>query len=247
MDYEEILSEIGLNRWESRTYVALIELGSTTTGPLVKKSEVPPSKIYPVLESLNKKGFINYVIKGKVKYFQAVDPSILNSILKEKEKKIEKIVAELKIKQLTNNSTNKQFVELFEGLKSIKHLLLNLIEQEKSEESWCGFGPGFHDEKIKEFYDWWGPRRESTGIKGRLLVSKQNRNLFEESLKKEDLPLVRKITRYSKVFFPGDVFIYRENVVIIDWKDPPTAIHITSKNLSQQYIDFFEGLWGQAK
>jgi sugar-specific transcriptional regulator TrmB len=245
MDYEETLSEIGLNRWESRTYVALIELGSTTTGPLIKKSEVPPSKIYPVLESLNKKGFVNYIIKGKVKYFQAVEPSILNSIIKEKGKKIEEVVIELEKKQ--NASVKKQSVELFEGFKSIKTLLVGLIEHKKPGASWCGFCPGFHDEKTKEFYDWWGPRRGSTGIKGRLLVSKQYKDFFEKSLNKGDLLKVKEITRYSKVFFPGDVFIYQENVVIMDWNDPPTAIHITSKNLSQQYIDFFEGLWEQAK
>ena len=40
MVHEELLREIGLSNWETRVYIALLELGSTTTGPLVKKCGV---------------------------------------------------------------------------------------------------------------------------------------------------------------------------------------------------------------
>ena len=70
MEPKELLAEIGLTERESKVYLALLELGSTTTGPLVKKSEVPNSKVYEILESLQNKGLVSWITKGKTKYFQ---------------------------------------------------------------------------------------------------------------------------------------------------------------------------------
>lgn len=240
---ENLLESLGLTNWESRTYLALVEMGSTTTGPLIKKCEVPQSKIYAVLESLNKKGLVGYTIKGKIKYFQATDPSKVIALFKERENRVKTILEELKQKQ----NAAKQSVELFEGFKAIRNMFISIIETANKGEEWYGFGPGVYSDEVNKFYEWWGPRRESTGLKSNLLISKQNKERFERNLSKEDLKKVKKITRYSPVYFPGDVFIYPDNVVIIDWNNPPTAIHIISKNLSGQYMDFFKALWRLAK
>lgn len=242
MDNENPLAELGLTNWESKTYLALLELGSTTTGHLIKKCEVPQSKIYGVLESLNKKGLTNHIIKGKIKYFQAVDPDKIIGLFKEKEKNIISLLNNLKQKQ----SSNKQSVELYEGFKSIRNMFTGIIENAKKGENWYGFGPGAYSKEVNDFYEWWGPKRESTGLKNNLLISKQNQKIFEENLTETDLKKVKKFTKYSNIFFPGDVFIYKDNVVILDWVEPPTAIHIISKNLAQQYMDFFQGLWESA-
>ncbi|MDI6721895.1 MAG: hypothetical protein QMD85_05855, partial [Candidatus Aenigmarchaeota archaeon] len=47
--------------------------------------------------------------------------------------------------------------------------------------------------------------------------------------------LMKNILRYSNVSFPGDVAIFRDKVVILNWEDNPTAILIASKSLSEQY------------
>jgi len=38
--YEELLTEIGLTKSEIAVYFALLELGSSTTGPIIKKAEI---------------------------------------------------------------------------------------------------------------------------------------------------------------------------------------------------------------
>lgn len=243
MENKNVLSSLGLTNWESKTYLALLEIGSTTTGPLVKKCEVPQSKIYGILESLNKKGLVGYILKGKIKYFQAADLDRIMALFKEKENEIKNLLSNLKQKQ----SMQKQSVELYEGFKAIRNMFVGLIENAKKGEAWYGFGPGVYNDEVNKFYEWWGPRRVSTGLKSNMLISEQNREKFEKSLSNEDLREVKKFTRYSKVYFPGDVFIYGDNVVITDWNEPPTAILIKSKNLAKQYMDFFLGLWKNSK
>lgn len=51
------LRKLGLNRYESKAYLALVSLGVTTAGKLAEKSGIPRAKVYEVLRSLEKQGF----------------------------------------------------------------------------------------------------------------------------------------------------------------------------------------------
>ena len=51
------LRKLGLNRYESKAYLALVSSGVSTAGKLAEKSGVPRAKIYEVLRSLERQGF----------------------------------------------------------------------------------------------------------------------------------------------------------------------------------------------
>jgi sugar-specific transcriptional regulator TrmB len=65
------LTKLGLTEGEAKVYLALLKLGSSTVGPIVKKSKVAYSNIYEVLERLISKGLVSFIKKEKTKYFQA--------------------------------------------------------------------------------------------------------------------------------------------------------------------------------
>ncbi|MAG47965.1 hypothetical protein CL617_05135 [archaeon] len=243
----EELQEAGLTERESKVYIALLELGSTTTGPLIKKSEVPNSKIYEVLESLNKKGLSSHIIKGKTKYFQATDPKNILTLIKEKERKLESIIPKLKAKQ--ELAIEKQSTELFIGLKSIRNISLSLIEELKKDENLYGFSTGDYNahSKINEFYNWYGMKKHYSKIKDHLLISKENKKIFEEA-HRDNLNIMKKkkMLRYSSISFPGDTAIYPNKVLIISWDTTPTAILISSKYLAKQYKEFFLKIWNKS-
>jgi sugar-specific transcriptional regulator TrmB len=46
----KMLEEIGLTEGESKVYLALLKLGATKTGPLIKEADVSSSKVYKILE-----------------------------------------------------------------------------------------------------------------------------------------------------------------------------------------------------
>ena len=62
----ELLKEIGLTDSEIKVYIALLELGSSSKGPIVDKSHVASSKIYELLEKLMQKGLVTQVLKSNV-------------------------------------------------------------------------------------------------------------------------------------------------------------------------------------
>jgi sugar-specific transcriptional regulator TrmB len=240
----ELLKDIGLSAWESQSYMALLELGQTTTGPLVKKSEVPQSKIYGVLESLIKKGLVSYIVKGQIKYFQASSPKRILDLFKEKEKQVESLLKDLEQRQ----KQEKHSVELFEGTRAIKAMLMGIIENAKSED-WYGFSTGKTSlsPEIEDFYEWWGAQKQIAGLKDHLLISSENKEEFLRSIEKESLPAIRKILKFSKVSFPGDTAIFRNQVIIFNWENISTATLISNKSLAEEYKDFFLGLWKFAK
>jgi sugar-specific transcriptional regulator TrmB len=67
------LREFGLNSYEAKIWSALLSRGVSSAGELSDISNVPRSRAYDVLESLEKKGFIIMKIGKPIKYI-AVEP-----------------------------------------------------------------------------------------------------------------------------------------------------------------------------
>ena len=71
---KKLRSTFNLNIYEAKVWTALLSKGSATAGELSDMSNVPRSRSYDVLESLEKKGFIIMKLGRPIKYL-AVSPS----------------------------------------------------------------------------------------------------------------------------------------------------------------------------
>ncbi len=98
---DEFLSRLrqlfGLNLYEVKIWTALLSRGVSTAGELSDIGNVPRSRAYDVLESLEKKGFVTMKLGKPIKYL-AVDP---NEVV-ERVKKYMLRSAEEKVKTLSN-------------------------------------------------------------------------------------------------------------------------------------------------
>lgn len=79
------VKEFGLNSYEAKIWTALLSRGIATAGELSDISNVPRSRAYDVLESLEKKGFIIMKLGKPIKYI-AVSPEEVVSRVKKKVK-----------------------------------------------------------------------------------------------------------------------------------------------------------------
>ncbi|MEK6856378.1 MAG: helix-turn-helix domain-containing protein, partial [Nanoarchaeota archaeon] len=98
---DEFLSRLrqlfGLNLYEVKIWTALLSRGVSTAGELSDIGNVPRSRAYDVLESLEKKGFVTMKLGKPIKYL-AVDP---NEVV-ERVKKYMLRAAEERVKSLSN-------------------------------------------------------------------------------------------------------------------------------------------------
>ena len=69
------LQQLGLNAYESRSYLVLLGHPRFKALELAARAHVPRQKIYEVLDSLVEKGFAQ-VVQGRTKLFSAVEPSL---------------------------------------------------------------------------------------------------------------------------------------------------------------------------
>ncbi|MEM4511366.1 MAG: helix-turn-helix domain-containing protein [Nanopusillaceae archaeon] len=119
---EELVSKIkaifGLNTYEAKIWLALLAKGNATASELADLADIPRSRAYDILESLEKKGFTIMKLGKPIRYM-AVPPGDVVERLK---RRYEDLYA-AKIKNLDgikNSDILKQLQEIFErGLVSL--------------------------------------------------------------------------------------------------------------------------------
>ncbi|MCX6709830.1 MAG: hypothetical protein NTV63_02640 [Candidatus Woesearchaeota archaeon] len=76
------LKDFGLNTYEARLWVALLSRGVSTAGELSDIANVPRSRSYDVLESLEKKGFIIMKLGKPIKYLAVTPEEVIERVKK---------------------------------------------------------------------------------------------------------------------------------------------------------------------
>ena len=76
------LKEFGLNSYEAKLWTALLSRGVSTAGELSDISNVPRSRAYDVLESLEKKGFIIVKLGKPIKYLAVPPKEVIERVKK---------------------------------------------------------------------------------------------------------------------------------------------------------------------
>lgn len=76
------LKDFGLNTYEAKLWTALLSRGISTAGELSDIANVPRSRTYDVLESLEKKGFIIMKVGKPIKYIAVKPEEVLSRVKK---------------------------------------------------------------------------------------------------------------------------------------------------------------------
>ncbi|AJF61434.1 hypothetical protein QT06_C0001G0594 [archaeon GW2011_AR15] len=137
------LKDFGLNSYESKVWVALLSRGVSTAGELSDIANVPRSRSYDVLESLEKKGFVVMKLGKPIKYIAVPPPEAIERLKKRVAAEAEehsKILEELKdsevMLQLTSLHTDgietQDPSELTGSLKGRENIYNHLEYQIKS-------------------------------------------------------------------------------------------------------------------
>jgi HTH-type transcriptional regulator, sugar sensing transcriptional regulator len=244
MDKEE-LKKLGLTNGEAKAYLSLLFLGSSTVGPISKKSVISYSKIYEVLDRLIEKGLVSFIIKEGTKYFQAASPEKLVEFLDKKEKEIaerkkslKKILPELeKLHELNTG----QEAEVFLGQKGLMSAYNRLMKNttKKDEALFFNLYKEEDAEQVNLFYN---------SISD-ISKSPNNRGIVPRELKNSWFIKKSKFLNIKFVDFPvpGNIDIIKDKVMIITWNPAPTAILIHSKAIAENFRDYFNSVWEIAK
>jgi len=110
---QELLKKIkdfGLNSYEAKIWTALLSRGISSAGELSDISNVPRSRTYDVLESLEKKGFVMMKLGKPIKYM-AIPPTEVIDVIKKKIRE-ESTRQELSMETLKSSDVLEQLTQL---------------------------------------------------------------------------------------------------------------------------------------
>ena len=231
-----ILEDIGLTNAEIKVYLALLELGTATAGPILDKTGLQNSVVHMTLNKLIEKGFITFTKEGKRNQYQASNPKHIVEYINEKKERFEKILPELLMKQ--KHAKEKPEIKTFRGIKGVRQLLLELLDAGGSEHHTFGSAK----ESLILGDAWWleyHKKRAAKGIKARLI--------FNESLRKwTDVNKYHKTEyKFTKLGFEPltETIIRNRSIGIIIWTEKPMGVLIQNEVAARSYDKFFRLLW----
>jgi sugar-specific transcriptional regulator TrmB len=240
----EVLEKIGLGKREATVYSALIETGETTTGPLVKKTGIPASKIYETLDRLVSKGLVGFVMKEKTKHFSATNPERLIDYLEEKKKDLAKQEAEVVrllpyLKEQRKKGEEFQGAEVAYGFEGFRSLVNKLIADAKKGDDYLflSFYPK-EPEKFKRtyaFYEDFDRVRKKKGLNVKGLIPENIRGLVGKR-------------PYSKICYvdfpiPLNISICGDKVLFTPWEDEEVTYIVYSRQLADSFRNYFNSIF----
>ena len=244
---ERIFQEFGLTQYETKVYLALVELGESTTGQILNKALIHSGKIYQILESLKKKGFVSEVTKNGIKKYSPTEPMDILEFFQEKKRHVdaqEKIFKEIlpQLSEKIRSAKKETHIEIYTGWQGLKKAFSKEKERYGKGKTLSINGIIRYSEHSKKIIDYFQynlfPHREKAGIKIRKIADqKAKTNIHEKNAQIRFL-------RYSSIITFN---IIADLVIISLWTEEPLFFVIESSEVARGFKENFELLWKIAK
>jgi HTH-type transcriptional regulator, sugar sensing transcriptional regulator len=241
-----ILEDIGLTHAQIETYLALIELGETTTGAIIQKSKLQNSVIYNALNQLIEKGLVNFIIKGKTKHFSATNPENLIRFLDDKRERLKEILPEIIAKQ--KEGQEKQEAVVYYGWKGTYTAFNFILETLKEKEDYIGFAAGTgeqYSEQSKRFFEQFQKKRAEKKYRVELIANEEDReSIYKYNYGKN---FGKPVYKFVNGYAPKGMIIFSDYTLTVALGENPVAVIIKSKQIAESNKRFFYKMWEMAK
>ena len=243
---ENLLEQIGLTKSEIKVYLALLELGSSSTGKIIDKSKASSSKIYEILDRLIDKGLVSFIVKSGVKYFEPAQPERLMDYMNEKELEInkqkqdlKKIIPELELKRTL--SKYKSEATIYRGFKGIQTGFYSSMNLMKPGQEVLAYSIPSMNETLNRFF---------VNLHKKMVNKKIKRRYILDESAKGELQTLPKNNKFAKIKYlsqqtPSSIIIFNDRVLIFPETKDLLLIAIDSKEVADSFRMQFETLWHQ--
>lgn len=243
---EQELQQLGFTEGEEKAYKALLKLGSSTTGPIAKESNISRSKIYEVLEKLSSKGVVSHYKKNNVSHFQAAHPDRILDYLKKKEENLKEKRKNFEKKiplfeELLKEKSIRREAQVFEGIEGIKNVREMALRTMKAGEEMLYFGnPSSGHDYVLGYWDDWNKRRIKKEIDAKIIYNPDAKK-YGERRKKQEHTHVKYLP--DKGSTHAWIEIYQDTIAIVMKHKTPMSIVIKNKFVAESFKTYFKILW----
>ena len=235
-----ILEDLGLTNAEIKVYLASLEIGTSTAGPILEKTKLQNSVVHMTLHKLVEKGFMSFVKKGKVRHYHSTDPKNIIGFIEEKKKRFETILPELLIRQ---KKQEKQEAEIYEGFKGFKAMLYELMKGAKRGDE-CLFFSFYaaNPDDFENAYTFYKDFEKDFNKKGVITKGITPSNI-KDKFKGRDV----KNILFVDFPTPTNISIFKNRIAFTPWEDKQMSFLINSRQLAESFRQYFYSIWDKYK
>lgn len=237
----DTLRNIGLSEKEAKVYLACLELGSSVVSEIAKRAKINRVTTYDILDKLIGKGYINFISKDGIKYFDPTKPDLIFENTKRKVDNFQKALPDFR---RLHGDTAHPRVHYFEGLSGIKAIyedtltskseILNYGNSKEIRDHW----PEYDNEYVE--------RRAKNKIFLRGIAPLDEVGLQVVSENKKYYRDIRLINP-KKYNFTNEINIYDDKVSIISFREDLIGMIIESHEIADTQRTIFKMAWEMAK
>ena len=251
MDNIKLLNNLGLEEHEAQIFFLLLKKGRQTVLQIARFTDIPRTTVYRIIESLEKKNFIERVIKGKTSFFDAVPLDRLDFLVKEKESAMLQTQSTLRsLMEMGIQGFNKASgtsVKHYQGRSGFRQMMWNALSADKNVVGYSQFG------RVavvgENFYSLWVKEFKLRGLQDRVITNQKGFSYINKYVvnSNEDHQLqIENIHFLDEGIFDvtGDTSIYNDTYAVCFWNDQEiVGVEIQNPNLVSLHKSIFEILW----
>jgi len=247
MDLKKSLVELGFSKNEAVVYVALVELGITQAGPLVKRTKLHRMLVYNALDRFVDVGYATVVRKKNIQLFQATDPAIIVEEIQKKQALAQSILKD--IRKLQQTQPEAVTVRTLVGREGFVTNMKDIVESTaRQKDKTMRIIGGARDtefyEVIGDWYKDYTVMNEKYGIRKLLVAPESHSAGFKKNFAMEKNTELR--TLPGGLNTPLYTRITEEMVSFEMYKPEILVIQIRNSRIAKNYLDSFELLWKTA-
>jgi len=240
--FEQNLKECGLTSSESAIYLYILEFGTSSPPNIAKGTGIARTNCYSLLNSLQKKGLIEYHIKGKRKVYSPRDPLALVQFQESRLASIQRLLPDLQ--DLYSTQKNKPRIEFFEGFEQMKEIWHRSCSAKHVR--------GMTSTKLlfkhsAKFFKEYQRKLMRKGVLLQDILTSDSIGGPMQSCKEIMGPMyeVRILPKEQHSALPTDILIWNDSFALMNITDPVASTVITDPHMAETMRIMYDLAWQQ--
>lgn len=234
---KEIIAGTNLTEKEAKLYLACLQIGKSTITAIAKQARLNRITAYSIAEKLVEKGYFNFSGRGKITYYDAINPQTIYETIQDRTQKLKAIIPDLR---RLHKSADHPNIRYFEGIDGIKALyldslntgteILNFANSADLRNFWPEYDQDYVQKRARKkiFLRGFAPDDE-----------------FGQKVAAADEKYYRKIKLLPahKAIFHNEINIYDDKISLVSLRQSPIGLIIQDQEVADTQRSIFELLW----
>jgi HTH-type transcriptional regulator, sugar sensing transcriptional regulator len=244
------LEKLGFSTEEAKVFLAVLEEGRCTAGPIVKRTGLHRQIVYDTLAKLKTRHLVSETVQSNRKNWTATSPSAILKEIQVKEALANEILPNLL--SLQQRSEHRQEVRVFEGFEGFRAVHMENINAQPKDTIVPVIGATGWDwasamEKARclKKYE---KLRIGRGVNHQLIFFKREKDNTQRLVEKYYADEPRESRREYR-FLPEEfqspvgMQVWHDNVTLVIYSDPVLIIQIKNDLVVKNFRKYFDILW----